>query len=158
MEEWKQIGQSNYEISTFGNVRNITRGNLLKPKPVQKKKDYVCYEVYIADEKGGKQKHHKIHQLVAKAFIPNPNNYTEIDHIDRNPANNRVENLRWSNRSQQCFNSRTRCDNKLGEKNIHFVEGRASPYKVCGVNIQTRFFKTLDDAISYRNILLKEGQ
>jgi hypothetical protein len=153
MEEWKQIGQSNYEVSTLGNLRNSKTGGVLKPKTFKKKKDYVCYGVTIADTTGGKQKHHKMHLLVARAFIPNPENRTEIDHIDRNTANNAVSNLRWATRSEQAHNSRTRADNKLGEKNIHFrPDGRIKPYFVSGVKFEgSHFFATLEEAVAYRN-------
>lgn len=51
-----------------------------------------------------KGKYHKVHRLVAECYLPNPNNYDEVDHIDRNPSNNSVENLRWANRSMQQYN------------------------------------------------------
>lgn len=151
MEEWRQIETSPlYEVSNLGNVRHKTRQNILKARGCCKKGDYVCFQVNIADATG-KQRNQKVHQLVALAFIPNPENKKEIDHIDRNTANNRVDNLRWSNRSEQAHNSRTRKDNALGERNIHHIEGRASPYKVLGTRMPTRFFKTLEEAVAYRD-------
>ena len=48
----------------------------------------------------GKQKHFYVHRLIATAFIPNPDKKTEVNHIDGNPLNNRVENLEWCTRSE----------------------------------------------------------
>lgn len=43
----------------------------------------------------GKIKKQFVHRLVAKAFIPNPNGYLEVNHLDGNPSNNQVDNLEW---------------------------------------------------------------
>lgn len=51
--------------------------------------------VKIRNSKTGFQKSMKVHRFVAEAFIPNPDNKPYIDHIDTNPENNNVENLRW---------------------------------------------------------------
>lgn len=47
----------------------------------------------------GKQKNCRVHRLVASAFIDNPNNYPEVNHINSNREDNRAVNLEWSNRS-----------------------------------------------------------
>lgn len=49
--------------------------------------------------KNNKQKTYLIHRLVAEAFIPNSNNYLEINHKDENKQNNNVDNLEWCTRS-----------------------------------------------------------
>jgi len=51
-------------------------------------------------KKNGQQKLYSVHQLVAKAFIPNPNDYKEINHIDENKSNNSVSNLEWCTHQQ----------------------------------------------------------
>lgn len=46
-----------------------------------------------------------VHRLVAETFIPNPDNKPTVDHIDRNPSNNDVSNLRWADYSDQAMNT-----------------------------------------------------
>lgn len=53
---------------------------------------------------GFNKKYYFIHVLVAECFIPNPNNYPTVDHINRNKTDNRVENLRWATKSMQQLN------------------------------------------------------
>lgn len=53
------------------------------------------------------EKRYLIHRLVAETFLDNPNNYSTVDHIDRNKENNNVENLRWADMSVQIQNRDT---------------------------------------------------
>lgn len=54
--------------------------------------------------KNGKNYVKNVHRLVAEYFIPNPNNYNEVDHIDRNKLNNHISNLRWATSSMNNLN------------------------------------------------------
>jgi hypothetical protein len=81
----------------------------LKPSfrghPKYPEHQYECVNISITDNDGNyKQIKRSIHQLVAEAFISNPNNYTEIDHIDRNKFNNHYTNLRWITRFENASN------------------------------------------------------
>lgn len=77
-----------YEISNQGRVRNKITGKILKPNI----KNGYYYLILCKDEI---HKHHYIHRLVASAFIPNPNNFSQVNHIDENKLNNNVDNLEW---------------------------------------------------------------
>lgn len=117
-EEWKQIvGYDNYFISNFGNIKN-NNTNIIK-KPQQDNKGYYRVQLY---KKTG-NKNFRIHRLVALYFIENPNNYTEVDHIDENKTNNNVLNLRWCSGSQNCHNrSKKKGDFTSTHKGVHFCK------------------------------------
>lgn len=100
MEEiWKQIEDfPNYDVSNLGNVRNNKTNKIMI---LQKK-----YDGYVRTSLIDKCKQKKtcyIHRLVAKAFIPNPNNKLTVNHIDNNPSNNYVFNLEWATMSEQNY-------------------------------------------------------
>ena len=57
--------------------------------------------------KNGQKKDYKVHRLLAQAFIPNPNNYRCINHIDGNKQNNSLDNLEWCTHGQNTAHART---------------------------------------------------
>jgi hypothetical protein len=111
-EIWETVPgyRGKYEVSNLGRVRSY--GVIIS----QRVGSYGYYRVnlYI----GKLKKTVPVHRLVAKAFIPNPNNLPQVNHIDEDKKNNRVDNLEW-------------CDNYY---NTHYggaikraAEGRSKP-------------------------------
>lgn len=98
MEEvWKDIEgyENRYQISNLGNVKSLQyRGH----KGVEKNlvpKVNNSGRLWVELIKNGKTKQFLIHRLVGMAFIPNPDNLPQINHMDENPKNNQVDNLEW---------------------------------------------------------------
>jgi hypothetical protein len=129
LEQFRPIeGYEHYLVTTWGKVYRVDRSTQILSR------DKDSYEVStrklteLATEetpkgylrvylyKNGKRKHHKIHRLVAKAFIPNPNNKPQVNHKDGNKKNNSITNLEWV----------TDEENKLHRESIN---GQHTPYK-----------------------------
>jgi len=108
MEEWRPIQEfPNYEVSNFGNIKNIVTNKLLKCCP---KGGY--YHVSLVNNET--KKTFKVHRLVALAFIPNPENKTDVNHKDKNKLNNKLENLEWmtrkENNTHRCIGIKITCN------------------------------------------------
>ena len=106
-EVWKDIEgyEGLYQISSMGRVKSLPKTSLIQTKYsyyyratkemiLKADKDKYGYEG-ISISSGGIKKRFTMHRLVAKAFISNPNNYTQINHKDENKLNNCVDNLEW---------------------------------------------------------------
>ena len=106
MEIWKYISGygEDYQVSNLGRVRSLKRKNI-KIMNIKINRHGYC-TVYLT--KNGILKTLTVHRLVAKAFIPNPENKKEIDHINTIKTDNRVENLRWATRYENCNNPLTK--------------------------------------------------
>ena len=141
-EIWRDIpGFSYYKVSNIGRIKRKSRDIIDKlgrttklkerilniPNAYQKnrKPDY-CKINIVRDN--GKKFALLIHRAVTMAFIPNPENLPEVDHIDSNRANNSVENLQWvtkmDNMKKAVVSGHKGVNNinaKLTEKNVEEI-------------------------------------
>lgn len=161
MEEvWKDIEgyEGFYQISNLGRVKGlpiVTRfGERIKKhkerflQPVVSKRGYYV----VGLSKNGKSKTYTLHRLLAKAFIPNPENKRAIDHIDTNRLNNSIENLRWCTDKENCNNiltlekNRSNCK-RLWEHGVYDNRNNTHYRKVAQYSKQGEYMKTWDSIL-----------
>ena len=130
-EVWKDIKgfEGFYKVSNRGNVYSVERrdsrgrkcgGRILKPR--YNRGGYL--QVSLC--KNGKVKTKRIHRLVTEAFIPNPENHTEVNHLDEVKDNNELSNLEWCSREH---------NNTYGTRIERVVQAQSK--KVRAVNVDT---------------------
>lgn len=169
MEEWRDIEgyEGLYQVSNLGNVRSLMMWNghiykkRIKSYLLSKTKTTTGYwKVELS--KNNKKKSHKVHRLVATAFIENSKNKKIINHKDFNPLNNCVDNLEWVTQKENIDYSSK--NHKLGKvKNeqlktdiINYYKKGNSSSKVCNKFNITKIilYKLLNDnnITKHRNV------
>lgn len=112
----KTYQNTKYKITEDGNVYNSKTGKYLI-LTIKKEKRSKFERAYVGLYINKKQRFFTVARLVAELYIPNPNNYPQVNHIDGNPLNNHYSNLEWVTQSQNI---------------IHAIETNLKPMK--GIN------------------------
>ena len=104
--EWRSIPgyEGLYIVSDDGRVRNLEGLTL---RPATKPNGYLFLSLSRRVNNKREKTWHHVHRLVAAAFLPNPENKTDVDHIDGDKTNNKVSNLRWATRFENTHNEAT---------------------------------------------------
>lgn len=115
MEIWVDIdGYENYQVSTWGRVRG-QHGIL---KPYETDKGYLKVGLF----KNNNVHKKRINRLVAMAFIPNPDDLPQVDHIDGNKHNNSISNLRWVDNETNRKHAQYLREMAIAVTKLHFPE------------------------------------
>lgn len=138
---------SNYSASTYGNIRNNTTNKILKPR-LNKKNGYY----YIQLWKNGKSINRSLQRIIANTFMTNPDNKRCVDHIDRNKANNNVNNLRFATHTENNIN-KTTFKNTSGYVGVSWSKQNKKWQAQIGINGKNKhlgFFDKASDASTAR--------
>ena len=147
-DEYKDIMgyENSYIVYTNGVVKSLDRYIDVKSKYGKPHthfikgriiKDFINNRGYhvVRLNKNGTSRMYLVSRLVAQAFIPNPNNLPEVDHIDENKNNNCVNNLRWCTRQ---FNNTRGTQSREGrEKSSEFRMKKVGMYNTSGELLKT---------------------
>jgi hypothetical protein len=148
VEIWKSIPNTNdnYQISNLGNVRsrhNKYTHRIDKEyhilKPYKNHKGYLMVSIKEHNTK------RVIHRLVANAFIPNKNNLPQVNHINGNKKDNRVENLEWCTPSENVNHA---FKTGLYEEKLNSIRKPINQY-----DLNNNFIKQWKSAEEIKNIL-----
>lgn len=101
---WKKIKDfPKYAVSDSGEVKNIASGITISQRTTSN--GYLRVNLRRGNIKYEKPKSLTVHRLVAEAFLDNPNNFSQVNHIDGNKKNNAASNLEWCTASENIIHA-----------------------------------------------------
>ena len=145
MEAFKTIHEyPDYLVSDLGNILSVKGDRLLKP--------YKCSNGYLQVKltSNGCTKGELVHRLVAKAFIPNPNNLAQINHKDEDRTNNRVENLEWCDQS---YNMNYGTGNLKRKEKLEYRESPWNSKKVLQFTLENVLVREWNSTMEIERVL-----
>ena len=157
METWRTIdGYDNYEISSYGNVRNSTTGKLLKTR-INNSTGYVMVDIRNCE----KRKTCSVHRLVAQAFISNENDLPQVNHKDENKQNNHIDNLEWCTAKYNCnygtHNEKMKEAKRLNPRVYTDEERQIMSERMSGEN-HWNYGNTWSEETKYKNMMSQQNR
>lgn len=150
-EIWKDIQgyEGKYQISSLGRVKSCRRTSVVnggvysRSEKILKQSIVSGYNTVCLCNQS-MQKNFKVHRLVASSFVPNPNNFKYINHIDENKQNNSSDNLEWCTAKQNTNHG----TNKIRISNTKRNNGQSRPVALLdnNDNIIKEFYAIVDAA------------
>ena len=136
-------GYESYAVSSFGRVKNVITGIILKTRPHSQ--GYLIVDL----RENAIRKTHLLHRLVCCAFINNSNNKQFVDHIDNNRTNNHIGNLRFATNKENQQNSKLSSRNTSTVKGVYFEKSHKkwrAQIRIDGIKIHIGYYDDLEDA------------
>lgn len=135
-------GFQDYEVSNFGNIRNTKTGYFMKERSSQQ-----GYRKVGLKNAENKRCYKHVHRLVIEAFKPNTEGKKCVDHIDNNPKNNNLSNLRYATCRENSFNRKMNKNNTSGYKGIQFYKNKWRVLiKINGRATHVGMYTTIEEA------------
>lgn len=139
MAFWKEIPgyEGLYLVSSDGDIvalpkKSRKKGRLMKLS--LRGTDYLKYQC-VRLSKDGKTKSCSVHRLVAEAFLPNPEGLPEVNHKDKDPMNNRVDNLEWCTRQYNIEYSKNKAVlQMIGGVVVNIFDSITHASEITGIN------------------------
>ena len=151
MEEWRDLPgtRNRYQVSNLGRVKSLSYNKTGVEQVLSQNLTTIGYYTVSVDNK-----RQSVARLVASAFIQNPHGLPEVDHINRDKQDNRIENLRWASKSLNAVN-RERRPSQSGEYCIALTSELTYRVSIRRADSYCRkTFKTLPEAVAARDTFL----
>lgn len=143
MEEiWKPIEEcKDYYISNLGRIKSFkydkVNGKIMKPS--RSTKGYLQLDLRLDGRKSQNRVHLGVHRLVARAFIPNPDNLPQVNHKDENKENNCVDNLEWcTNEYNATYGTKSERVAQKRRKPVYSIDENGNIEEFSGLRVAAR--------------------
>ena len=156
-EEWRPVkgAEGLYEVSSWGRVKSLRMGSVMSATD-----NGHGYKIVGLGTKNGKKQNRYVHRLVADAFLGGIPEGKEINHIDRDRSNNRLENLEVISHKQNINHSHEQyltphsSKTNTGER---YISCRNGMYRLT-IRKRERIYKTLKEAVLVREVIMSGSE
>lgn len=137
-----------YSVNRKGLIYSYRSDKFLKP--IYNEKGYLK----VGLNKNGKYRNFFVHRIVAEAFIPNPKNFSQVNHINYKRDDNRVENLEWcDNRYNSIYSLKNRKYVKNPKSGERYITKQGNYYlvRLFAGGYESKAFRSMEEAVKYRD-------